>query len=792
MIGQTLGHYRILERVAAGGMGVVYRARDEQLDRDVALKVLPSGTLSDETARRHFRKEALALAKLNHPNIETVYEFGTQDGTDFLVMEYVPGKTLAERLARGTLPEREVIALGMQIAGALEEAHERGIVHRDLKPANIAITAKGVAKVLDFGLAKLLHPVDEGTTEALTDSHVAAGTLPYMSPEQLKGEPIDARADIYTIGAVLYEMATGHRAFREQLVSRLIDAILHQPPVGPRASNSRLSAELEAIILKCLDKDPDRRYQSAKELLVDLRRLPPGSSPKPAPRPLPLQPARLKTWKRLAFGSAGLIVLAATLTAMNVAGWRDRLLGHPRTPQIRSLAVLPLANLSGDPTEEFFADGMTDALITDLGKISALRVISRTSVMHYRDAKKTLPEIARELNVDAIVEGSVLRSGNRVRISAQLIRARSDQHLWTESYERDLRDVLTLQSEVARNVANSIRIQVTPMEAGRLESTSPVNEEAYQLYLKGRYHWNKRNPDALNKSLEYFQQAVSKDPQYAPAYAGLADTYRLLGQFAVLPLRVSTDKAKAAAQTALKLDKDLAEAHASLGMVSLMDHFDWRQADRELSMAIELNPGYASAYQWRALSLASTGRVEEGVNMARRAQELDPLSLIINAYLGFAYYESRNYDSAADQCKKTLELDPNFAVAHSYLALAYAQKEAYELALEEAHKGVELSGGAANLKVMLAVVTAAAGKRTEAQQMAVQLAGSAHEGYLNPGEIALIYAQLGEKDRAFQWLKTAYEEGSIWSAFLKSEPVLDGLRSDPRFARLLREVGLPN
>ena len=790
MIGQTLSHYRILEKVAAGGMGVVYRARDEQLDRDVALKVLPSGTLTDDTARRHFRKEALALAKLNHPNIETVYEFGTQDGTDFLVMEYVPGKTLADRLAGGTLPEREVIALGMQIAAALEEAHERGIVHRDLKPANIAITAKGVAKVLDFGLAKLLHPVDEGTTEALTDSHVAAGTLPYMSPEQLKGEPIDARADIYTIGAVLYEMATGRRAFPENQTSRLIDAILHQPPVAPRALNSRISVELESITLKCLDKDPDQRYQSAKELLVDLRRLEPSSSRYASP-PHP-SPVWGRVAKLVGYGVPALLVLAVGLTAINVGRWRDRLLGHPRTPQIRSLAVLPLANLSGDPTEEFFADGMTDALITDLGKISALRVISRTSVMHYRDAKKTLPEIARELNVDAVVEGSVLRSGNRVRISAQLIRARSDQHLWTESYERDLRDVLALQSEVARNVANSIRIQVTPMEAGRLESTSPVNEEAYQLYLKGRYHWNKRNPDALNKSLEYFQQAVSKDPQYAPAYAGLADTYRLLGQFAVLPLRVSTDKAKAAAQTALKLDKDLAEAHASLGIGSLMDHFDWRQADRELSTAIELNPGYASAYQWRAVSLASTGRVEEGVNMARRAQELDPLSLIINAYLGFAYYESRNYDSAADQCKKTLELDPNFAVAHSYLALAYAQKGAYELSLGEARKGVELSGGAANLKVMLAVVTAAAGKRTEAQQMAVQLAGAAHEGYLNPAEIGVIYAQLGEKDRAFQWLETAYEEGSIWTAFLKSEPALDSLRSDPRFARLLREVGLPN
>src|SRR5229473_2515096 len=467
MIGQTFGHYRILEKIAAGGMGVVYRARDEQLERDVALKVLPSGTLSDDSARRHFRREALALAKLNHPNIETVYEFGSQDDLDFLVMEYVSGRTLAERLVRGALPEKEVIALGMQIVAAIEEAHERGIVHRDLKPANVAITARGQAKVLDFGLAKLLRPDDELTTDHLTDSQAAAGTLPYMSPEQLLGEPVDARGDVYSIGVVLYEMVTGRRAFSGDLPSRVIDAIL----------------------------------------------------PGPAP---PL-------WRRVltptVLGIAALLALAVTLTALNVSGLRDRLMGRARLPQIHSLAVLPLENLSHDPEQEYFADGMTEALITYIAKIRALRVTSRTSVMPYKGTKKPLSQIARELNVDAVVEGSVQRSGDRVRIDAQLIDARKDRNLWTESYQSDLSDVLELQGNVARDIAGDVRVQLTPEERAGLSATRSVKREAYEAYLHGLYSLNKRTPHDLGKAIEYFQKAIDIDPAYALAYAGLADSY---------------------------------------------------------------------------------------------------------------------------------------------------------------------------------------------------------------------------------------------------------------------------
>ncbi len=486
MIGQTLGHYRILEKVATGGMGVVYRAHDEQLERDVALKVLPSGILSDSSSRRQFRKEALALAKLSHPNIETIYEFDTQDGIDFLVMEYVPGNTLADRLGSGALTEKEVVGLGMQIAAAMEEAHNRGVVHRDLKPRNIAITERGQAKVLDFGLAKLLPNVNELTSDTLTDTQSGAGTLPYMPPEQLQGESVDARADIYSIGTILYEMGTDRRAFPQELPSRVIDAILHHSPVTPRALNSRISPELERIVLKCLDKDPGQRFQSAKELLVDLRRLDASMSHRPAfPQPPPLKPKGVR-WV-VVYSLVALLAIPVTLIAVNLHGWRDHLMGRPRAANIRSLAVLPFVNFSGDADQDYFADGMTDALINDLGQIGALRVISRTSVMSYKGVKRSLPDIARQLHVDAVVEGSVRRNENRVQINVQLVQASTDLQLWGRSYEEDPRDILTLQNTAARAIADEIQIKLTPQEQARLASTREVNPAAHEAYLKGNY-----------------------------------------------------------------------------------------------------------------------------------------------------------------------------------------------------------------------------------------------------------------------------------------------------------------
>jgi len=785
MIGQTLGHYRVLEKVAAGGMGIVYRARDEQLDRDVALKVLPSGTLADDAARKHFRREAMALAKVNHPNIETVYEFGTQEGMDFLVMEYVPGKTLADRLTAGPLPEKEVVALGMQIAAALEEAHERGIVHRDLKPANIAITEKGRAKILDFGLAMLLRPVEEGSTETFTDSQAAAGTLPYMSPEQLTGIPLDARADIYAIGAVLYEMATSQRAFQESQISRLIDAILHQPPVAPRALNSRISDELQAIIMKCLDKDPDRRYQSATELLVDLRRLEPSSS-RYAPSPPPSAVwGRIAKW--MGYTVFGLPALALILTAMNVGGWRDRMMGRNRPVQIRSIAVLPLENLSGNPQEDYFADGVTEALITELAQIGGLRVISRTSVMVYKGAKKPLPQIARELHVDAIVDGSVQRAGDRVRINAELIEASADRHLWAKSYERDLRDILTLQSAVAKAIADEVQIKLTPQEQARLAKSRQVNPEALEAYLAGRFYWNKRTTEGLEKSILYFQRAISKDSNYALAYAGLADSYHVLPELSGVPVEEAFPKARSAALKALEIDDSLGEAHSALANVKEDYDWDWKGAEEQYKRALELNPGQVLAHVSYSNLLFELGRLPEALSEARIAQQLDPLSAIANDNLSAVLYYSGQYDQAVKQCRKTLDIDPLNPPAHRHLGQVYAQKQFYGEAVSELKKAMELSHGSTEALAELGYVFAVSGKKDDARHVLLELKSATHA---SPYRLAIVYAGLSEKENALEALKEAVSRRSPGVVHLKVSPLFQELRSDERFQQLLIYMGL--
>jgi len=785
MIGQTLGHYRVLEKVAAGGMGIVYRARDEQLDRDVALKVLPSGTLADDAARKHFRREAMALAKVNHPNIETVYEFGTQEGMDFLVMEYVPGKTLADRLTAGPLPEKEVVGLGMQIAAALEEAHERGIVHRDLKPANIAITEKGRAKILDFGLAMLLRPVEEGSTETFTDSQAAAGTLPYMSPEQLTGIPLDARADIYAIGAVLYEMATSQRAFQESQISRLIDAILHQPPVAPRALNSRISDELQAIIMKCLDKDPDRRYQSATELLVDLRRREPSSS-RYAPSPPPSAVwGRIAKW--MGYTVFGLPALALILTAMNVGGWRDRMMGRNRPVQIRSIAVLPLENLSGNPQEDYFADGVTEALITELAQIGGLRVISRTSVMVYKGAKKPLPQIARELHVDAIVDGSVQRAGDRVRINAELIEASADRHLWAKSYERDLRDILTLQSAVAKAIADEVQIKLTPQEQARLAKSRQVNPEALEAYLAGRFYWNKRTTEGLEKSILYFQRAISKDSNYALAYAGLADSYHVLPELSGVPVEEAFPKARSAALKALEIDDSLGEAHSALANVKEDYDWDWKGAEEQYKRALELNPGQVLAHVSYSNLLFELGRLPEALSEARIAQQLDPLSAIANDNLSAVLYYSGQYDQAVKQCRKTLDIDPLNPPAHRHLGQVYVQKQFYGEAVSELKKAMELSHGSTEALAELGYVFAVSGKKDDARHVLLELKSATHA---SPYRLAIVYAGLSEKENALEALKEAVSRRSPGVVHLKVSPLFQELRSDERFQQLLIYMGL--
>jgi len=792
MIGRTLSHYRIVEKIGAGGMGEVYRAHDERLERDVALKVLPTGTLADEATRKRFRKEALALSKLNHPNIATVFDFDTQDGTDFLVMELVEGVTLSDKLAGGPLLEKEIARLGMQLAEALEEAHERGVVHRDLKPGNVMVTAKGQAKVLDFGLAKLLRSEvasATATTESFTETQGVAGTLPYMAPEQLRGEQVDARTDIHALGAVLYEMATGQRAFPDRQAAQLTAAILQLPVSSPRALNRRVSVELERVVLKCLEKEPENRYQSAKELAVDLRRLgTPGSAA------AVLSARRPATRRRLVWAAGvALVALLAVLVGLNVAGLRDRLLGGVASGQITSIAVLPLENLMGDPEQDYFVDGMHDELIANLAKIGALTVISRTSVMQYKETRKPLPEIARELGVDAVIEGTVRRAGNQVRITVQLIEAATDKHLFAESYQRELRDVLALQSDVAQAIAREIKIAITPEEEIRLARARPVNPEAYQLYLKGNFLLEKLSEESFRKAIDNYQQAIEKDPSYAPAYAGLSLGYTALGGWhASLPPTAVHATAKEAALKALELDDTLAEAHLALGTIKQLFEWDWAEAESAFRRGIELNPSSTMARIKYANYLTAMGRFEESIAVSRRTVEIDPLSPAVYNELGWALEYAGRDEEALEQYRKGLELDPDFPQSHWVLASFDLKKGRMEKAVAECEKTIRALARRPPIILGLdGYYCGMAGRRAEALRILNQLKKRAEKEYVPASALADIYLGLGNTEQTLQLLEQAYADHDVVLVWLKVHGVYDPLRSDPRFQSLLRRMNFP-
>jgi TolB-like protein/Tfp pilus assembly protein PilF len=790
LVDTLLGHYEILEKIGEGGMGVVYRAHDERLDRDVALKVLRPGLLADDAARKRFRKEALALAKLNHPNIESVYDFDTQDATDFLVMEYIPGQTLSEKLSAGSLPEKEIAQLGVQMAEGLAAAHARGLVHRDLKPANLRMTPDGQLKILDFGLAKLVRPSsDSALTQSLSETRGAAGTLPYMAPEQLQGGEVDARTDIFAAGTVLYEMATGRMPFQEKLSTALADAIVHRPTPPPGRLRPELSRRLEETILKCLEKERESRYQSARELLVDLRRL---SAPAAEISPRREARGRAWSWRRtaLAAGSA-VVVLLAVLYALNVGGVREWVAGRGGAARINSLAVLPLENLSRDPEQDYFVDGMTEALIADLSKISALRVISRTSVMQYKEKRKSLPEIARELKVDAVVEGSVLRVGDRVRITAQLVRAVPEQHLWANSYDRDLRDILALHSDVARAIANEVQAKLTPQEQTRQAVPRSVNPEAYVAYLKGRYYWHKRTEEGMRKAVEHFERAIDLDPGYAMAYAGLADSYNLFSLYAGVAPKEAFPRGKAAAVKALEMDGTLAEAHTSLAWAMLAYDWDWSGAEEEFRRAMELNPSYEVGHLWYGLQLIWCGKSDQGLAEVKRAQELAPVSVEIDGLAGVSFYLARQYDGAIEQLKKAQDLDRDYAGAHVVLGLTYVQRRMYREAIAELERGVESSGQRSIPLGRLGYGYAMAGQRRQALAVLGRLKEQSKRKYVPASDFAIVYVGLGEKAQAFSWLQKAYEERATELVFLKADPRFDPLRSDPRFQDLIRRMNFP-
>ncbi len=748
--GERVGAYEIVLKIGAGGMGEVYRATDTKLRRDVAIKVLPHQLADNPELLARFEREARILASLNHPNIATLYGLEQAGSTRYLVMELVPGDTLAERIIRGPVTLKETLAISRQIAEGLEAAHNKGITHRDIKPANIKVTPEGRVKVLDFGLAKSfecerLDSLDMSTvTAGPTREGQVLGTPAYMSPEQVRGKPVDQRSDIWAFGCLLYELLSGRRAFRGETMNDTLAKVLEREPDWSILPPST-PAGIQRLLRHCLQKDTSSRCPAIAQIGAELDEL---------------------------------------LRSLNDLPQSRR--------DVRALAVLPLANLSGDSQQEYFADGMTDALITTLAQIGALRVISRTSVMQYKAAHKPLPEIARELNVEVVLEGTVLRAENRVRIAAQLIDALTDTHLWAKTYESDMRDILGVQSEVAQAVAQEIRLKLTPQEQARFSATPPVNPEAYEAFLKGRYYWYKRSPDALKKGLECLQQAVGKDPTYALSHAGLADAYASLGWdlFAAVAPREAFPKAKLAAQKALALDANCAEAHAQLGHVAAFYEWDWVAAETAFRRALDLKPQYGVAHIWYSHFLHAVGRTAEAFAESQSAVECDPLGLILNVHLGWNYLYDRSYQRAIEQLQKTTELEPEFLLARLFLGEAYEQTGRLAQAIAEYERAVELSDRRPIYLSGLGHAYAKAGRTDHAVRIIEELQKRSSNEYVPARAIAEVYIGLGERQQAFDWLDKAVEQRNGWLFHIKTNPRYDRLRSDHRYGELTRRIGL--
>ena len=735
--GTRLGPYEILTPLGAGGMGEVYRARDTRLGRDVAIKVLPPELSSDRGRLDRFETEAKLVASLSHPNILALHDFGRADGVLYAVTELLEGDSLRQRLSGETLPIRKVMEVGAAVADGLAAAHAKGIVHRDLKPDNIFLTFDGQVKVLDFGLARAPEILFPGTrtaaqtTPAPTEPGTVMGTVGYMAPEQVRGFSADARSDIFAFGCVLYEMASGKRAFGAATSAETMAAILRDTPEP--VSQTRIVPGLDRIIARCLEKNPDERFQSARDLAFALREMS-GTSAASRSVPEAASEAPRRSFRRRPWLVAGLALAAvvAILLLFLLPAVRPHL-GSSGAGRIESLAVLPLANLSGDPQQEYFADGMTEELITVLSQIGALRVSSRTSAMRYKGTRKSLPEIARELDVDAVVEGSVLRVGDRVRITAQLIYAATDKHLWASSYDRDLRDVLALQGDVARAIAGEIGVRLTSEERSRLTRTKQVAPEAYEAYLKGKFHMTRSTASDTQRSLEYFQQAAAKQPDYALAHSGIASAYeRLAGSsYTVLSPKEAFPKAKAAAMRAVTLDPTLAEPHALLGWASFVFDRDWTTAENQFRRALRLSPNDPAAHQNYSLFLARMGRFDEAIREVKRRQELDPLSLGANVDVGSVLHMARRDDEAIPWFRRVLDMDPTFPRAHWGLGLALVELKRYDDAIAELRQAVDLSSGGVMLG-SLGYACAVANRRAEALEIVRRLEESSKLQYVAP------------------------------------------------------------